>query len=149
MYKCECGAEFLKSRSYNSHKSHCGKPPRKIPDYNTPTKCKHCGEMVHRSHITWCLKNPNLERNRGIVRKGFASMLSKRRISLEHEVSKEMESEGYEVFIPNTVCDRIAIKDGKVYFVEFKPANDPTLRVGQQKVSDVAGDQYIIRFYKQ
>jgi hypothetical protein len=68
-----------------------------------------------------------------------------RRAQILHEEAEanKLRAAGYEVFSPTIVCDRIAIKDGKVYFIEFKKPRQ-LLREGQKRVSDVAGDQYLI-----
>lgn len=73
---------------------------------------------------------------------------SKRRlnqIKTEVGMAEDLVAEGYEVFSPTVVCDRVAIKDGKVYFVEFKKTGQE-LRPGQQKIFDLMPDSYIIRY---
>lgn len=60
-------------------------------------------------------------------------------------MAKALASEGYEVFSPTVVCDRIAVKDGKVFFVEFKLPGQP-LRPGQARIQSLAPDQYLIRY---
>lgn len=73
-------------------------------------------------------------------------MQSKRRLAqIAHEEAEaeKLRSQGYEVFSPTVVCDRIAIKDGKVYFVEFKKEGQ-ALRAGQQRVHDAMPDHYLI-----
>ena len=149
-YDCTCGRKFDNSQSINAHKGHCGKEKRFISNHHGLYVCRFCNESTsNRVHSYYCKQNPDGLKNKENNFSKSQSARSKRRINLEKELVCEMEKEGYELLMPWATCDRIAIKDGKVYFVEFKPANDPTLRVGQQKVSDVAGDQYIIRFYKQ
>jgi len=73
---------------------------------------------------------------------------SKRRrnqIAVEVEQAKQLETEGFEVFSPTVVCDRVAVKDGKVFFVEFKKPGQE-LRPGQQKVHDAVPEMYLIRY---
>ncbi len=64
---------------------------------------------------------------------------------LEHEAAQaeKLAEQGYEVFSPTAVCDRIAIKDGVVYFVEFKKPGQ-RLRFGQQRVHDTSPEHYLV-----
>jgi hypothetical protein len=66
---------------------------------------------------------------------------------LEHECAeaKKLEEQGYEVFSPTVVCDRIAVKDGKVYFVEFKKIGQ-SLRPGQKRIHDLMPENYRVVF---
>jgi len=73
---------------------------------------------------------------------------SKRRlnqIASEVEQAKQLEAEGFEVFSPTVVCDRVAVKDGKVFFVEFKKEGQE-LRPGQQRIHDLVPSMYLIRY---
>jgi hypothetical protein len=76
-----------------------------------------------------------------------ASQSKRRLLQMQHEElqAQLLRDSGYEVFSPTVVCDRIAIKDGKVYFVEFKPKGQE-LRVNQEKVRSLVPDNYLI-FY--
>jgi hypothetical protein len=76
-------------------------------------------------------------------RKGCAS-----RTASEAAVAAAMAAEGYVVFAPTAVCDRIAVKDGVVYLVEFKK-HGQKLRPAQKVVADVLGARYIVREYPQ
>lgn len=66
---------------------------------------------------------------------------------LDHEEAEasKLRAEGYEVYSPTVVCDRIAVRDGKVFFVEFKQPGQ-RLRPGQQKVHDLVPKMYLIKF---
>jgi hypothetical protein len=66
-------------------------------------------------------------------------------IKLEVGMAKNLETEGFRVFSPTVVCDRIAVKNGKVYFVEFKKPGQK-LRPGQQEIHDLVPEMYIIRY---
>ena len=73
---------------------------------------------------------------------------SKRRlnqIAAEVAMAKQLEAEGFKVFSPTVVCDRVAVKDGKVLFVEFKKPGQ-TLRPGQQEIHDLVPEMYLIRY---
>lgn len=72
-----------------------------------------------------------------------ASALRKRQIAHEEEQANKLRADGYEVFNPTVVCDRIAIKDGRVYFVEFKMEGQE-LRSGQRRVQQTEPDRYIV-----
>ena len=64
------------------------------------------------------------------------------RIEWEQVESEKLVASGYDVFMPHAVCDRVAVKDGRVYFVEFKQ-HGQVLRPAQQRVADVAGSSYL------
>lgn len=76
---------------------------------------------------------------------GVASALRLAQMAHEKAQADEMVAEGYEVFTPTVVCDRIAIKDGKIYFVEFKRPGQE-LRAGQRRIQGLVPDRYIIRY---
>ena len=75
-------------------------------------------------------------------RKFFSELRQKQLVHEEAEAEK-LRQAGYEVFSPTVVCDRVAIKDGKVFFVEFKSTGQ-NLRAGQQRVHDTSPDNYLI-----
>lgn len=60
----------------------------------------------------------------------------------EQEMAKRMEERGWTVFSPTACCDRIAIKDGRVFFLEFKPQTDTNLRPFQAAVRDAVPHMY-------
>ena len=68
------------------------------------------------------------------------------RLKLEGAAEEALERDGYEVLKPLVVCDRVAIKDGKVYFVEFKRRGQ-SLRDGQRRVQELVPEMYLVRFY--
>jgi hypothetical protein len=76
---------------------------------------------------------------------GFFRAVRLRQIEHEQSEAKKLEDEGYEVFSPTVVCDRVAVKDGKVFFVEFKKTGQK-LRPGQQRIFDLASEMYIVRY---
>jgi hypothetical protein len=45
----------------------------------------------------------------------------------------------------DVVCDRVAVKDGKVLFVEFKRTGQE-LRPGQKTIHDLVPSMYLIRY---
>lgn len=70
---------------------------------------------------------------------------SKRRreqLRREERMATRLRHDGYEVYSPTVVCDRVAIRDGQVFFVEFKKAGQK-LRAGQQRVRDLVPARYL------
>jgi hypothetical protein len=63
-------------------------------------------------------------------------------IELEESIANSLREDGWEVFSPTVVCDRIGIKDGEVFFLEFKPEGSRSLRPGQKRVHDCASAMY-------
>lgn len=77
-----------------------------------------------------------------------SEMQRKRRYNqmmVEETKVRELESEGWVVFSPTAVCDRIGIKDGQVYLIEFKKKGGE-LTSGQKVVKDLVPYMYKI-FY--
>lgn len=69
-----------------------------------------------------------------------------RKLQLESEIkaASEMVIEGYTIYSPTVVCDRIAVKDGHVFFVEFKKGNQ-RLRPAQKVIAELIPAMYIVR----
>lgn len=65
---------------------------------------------------------------------------------LEAAASEALVADGFKVYAPYAVCDRIAVKDGRVYFIEFKREGQ-SLRPAQQEIHDLTPDNYLIRYY--
>lgn len=65
-----------------------------------------------------------------------------KRLAWEERESETLRAQGFEVFAPSVVCDRVAIKDGAVWFVEFKKPGQ-SLRPAQQKVKSAA-ERYLV-----
>jgi hypothetical protein len=82
---------------------------------------------------------------RGLLDSATNSKLRLAQIEHEVQMAKALEAEGFEVLSPTVVCDRIAVRDGKVYFVEFKRVGQK-LRPGQQKIHDAVPEMYLIRY---
>lgn len=60
----------------------------------------------------------------------------------ERAVAAKMELDGWTMFTPSSCCDRIGIKDGQVFFVEFKPVGRTKLREFQKLVRDHVPHMY-------
>ena len=61
----------------------------------------------------------------------------------EEGIANELRAMGWTIFSPTVVCDRVGVKDGKVYFMEFKRPGQ-TLRPGQQVIHDLVPHMYEI-----
>jgi hypothetical protein len=70
----------------------------------------------------------------------------KDQLATEENTAEKMRADGYAVFSPTVVCDRIAVKNGKVYFVEFKKPGQ-ALRAGQQAIRDLVPSRYLVKAY--
>jgi|ERR1700744_3569084 len=60
----------------------------------------------------------------------------------EQAVGAELEKDGWEIFRPMSCCDRIGVKDGHLFFLEFKPKGQTALRKYQQLVRDTVPHMY-------
>lgn len=78
--------------------------------------------------------------------KEIQSKAAHARITYERQTAEKLKADGFEVLWPASVCDRICIKDGKLFFVEFKKPKQ-RLRREQQIVRDLLPDQYIVVEY--
>jgi len=81
------------------------------------------------------------------MRRGFgdsaaSSVRRHKQLDLEEGMASDMRDEGWEIFSPTVVCDRVGVKDGKVFFIEFKPASNPRLRSGQKRIADLVPEMY-------
>lgn len=69
------------------------------------------------------------------------------RIAWERREAARLVDDGYQVFSPYAVCDRVAVKDGKVFLVEFKQPRQKLLPA-QQLVKDLLPENYVVIFSK-
>ncbi|HYC26657.1 MAG TPA: hypothetical protein VEB67_01385 [Nitrososphaerales archaeon] len=73
------------------------------------------------------------------------SQRARRYAQMQHEegIANELRGLGWIVFSPTVVCDRVGIKEGKVYFLEFKRPGQ-SLRPAQQTIHDHVPHMYEI-----
>jgi hypothetical protein len=71
-----------------------------------------------------------------------AKKMRRNQLDGEESVAASLRLEGWEVFSPTVVCDRIGIKDGKVFFLEFKPKGRESLRPGQKRIQECVPEMY-------
>lgn len=76
---------------------------------------------------------------------GRASALRQAQLTHEAAEAQKLVDEGFEVYSPTVVCDRVAVKNGRVYFVEFKREGQ-LLRDAQRRVQELVPDSYLVRF---
>jgi phage terminase large subunit-like protein len=70
-----------------------------------------------------------------------------KRLRIEKDEAIKLEKDNWKIYYPTTVCDRIGIKNGKVYFIEFKKEGQE-LKPGQQEVKNLVKSKYKIYYYK-
>lgn len=115
--------------------------------------CKGCSA----EYAPWSIKSkfcslscaqkstPHEERvRRGRINSESARINRYKQLAWEENIAQEMRTDEWEVFSPTVVCDRVGIKDGKVFFLEFKPLADQRLRAGQQRIADLVPEMYRI-----
>ncbi len=124
------------------------------PQHEWPASpCEKCGgEAPHkRRFCNSCLKEIRQLKGSEIFKRlginADRKVCSERRMKqIRHEETEanKLRDEGFEVLSPTVVCDRIAIKAGRVFFVEFKSPGQK-LRPGQQRIHDLVPEMYVVR----
>ena len=67
-------------------------------------------------------------------------------MQMEENAAGKLREVGWEVFSPTVVCDRIGIKKGKVFFIEFKKPGQ-NLTGSQDKIKHLMPNNYIVTLY--
>jgi DNA-directed RNA polymerase subunit RPC12/RpoP len=131
-----------------------GRPSSKKREY--PIKnCEQCAKpfQTTRSRKRFCSNKcsstfSGLRQTKDeLHRRGFGipercSFLRHKQLDLEEGMANDLRDKGWEIFSPTVVCDRIGVKEGKVFFIEFKPASNIKLRSGQKRISDLVPEMY-------
>jgi hypothetical protein len=65
-------------------------------------------------------------------------------LDVEQAQARIMTKEGWEIFSPTVVCDRVGVKDGKVFFIDFKKQGREKLRPGQKRIQELLPEMYKI-----
>lgn len=81
--------------------------------------------------------------NRNRTREDFSEMGKKSRI-YENLVENKIKDSFELIFKPYEVCDRIGVKDNKIFFIEIKNVKNKKLTEKQRKFKSIVGDSYII-----
>jgi len=68
-----------------------------------------------------------------------------RQMEMEEKASSNLRKEGWEVFSPTAVCDRVAIKNGKVFLIEFKKP-EQRLTESQEKVKKLVRNYRVVYY---
>ncbi len=68
-----------------------------------------------------------------------------KQMEMEENSANRLKAEGWQIFSPTVVCDRIGIKDNEVWFIEFKKPGQK-LTENQQKIQDKIKN-YLIENY--
>jgi len=63
-------------------------------------------------------------------------------IALERAQAEILVQDGWEIFSPTVVCDRVGVKDGRIFFIDFKKRGREKLRSGQKRIRDLAPEMY-------
>lgn len=77
----------------------------------------------------------------GRMRKGQARRMGLNSRKYENQVAKEITCD--EMFLPQEVCDRIIVIDGKVIFIEIKHPGEE-LKPNQKRFKELMGDSFQI-----
>lgn len=119
-YSCkECGKRFTAIR------------PRENTKYCT-TLCANrakSSDAAKASHINNRMKN------------GQASAMGKKSRQYENIVAETLPFK--EMYLPQEICDRIAVVDGKLIFIEIKQKGQK-LRPIQKRIKEVMGEDYLV-----
>lgn len=81
---------------------------------------------------------------RGLLDPDLARERRYTQLAWEEALAKQMRIEGWEIFSPTVVCDRIGIKNEKLFFIEFKKKGREKLRLGQERISQLVPEYYKI-----
>ena len=98
------------------------------------------GEMKL-ANLTGRQKGAILSHASGRMKKGQASRMGKKSREFENKVASELLYE--HLFLPQQVCDRIAVMNGKVKFIEIKHKGEK-LRKKQAEFRELVGEDYIV-----
>lgn len=69
-----------------------------------------------------------------------------RQIRTEELLAKQLRKKGWGVFSPTVVCDRVGIKNEKLYLIEFKK-QEQELRENQEKARKLLPENYKIIYH--
>lgn len=120
---------------YKEQVEHCRKISKIANDKTTHEQRVLWGKEGGKKNIKLMVqRNPN-----------FCSDAGKRSRFYENKFIESIKNDFDLLFFPTEVCDRIAIKDGKIYFIEVKRKREK-LRKKQQQFKDFAKENYLIFF---
>ncbi len=107
--------------------------------YGNPMKNKITAKKANTSEKARLGAIASHKNNR--MKKGQASRMGKNSRKFENKIASKLP---YDIiFLPNEICDRVAIFNNKVLFIEIKREGEK-LRPKQQQFKDLVGDDYIV-----
>ena len=68
-----------------------------------------------------------------------------KQMRMEEEAAAKLRKEGWEIFSPTVVCDRIGVKNNKVYFIEFKKIGQK-LSLNQEKIKRLVNNYKVVYY---
>lgn len=114
-------------------------PPRpvdRLGAYIWPI-CQYCGKKIEQRG------NRRPIRSRKYCGRECTGKANIRRLyAWENAIGDQLRNEGWTILLPSACCDRIGIKDGHVFFLEFKPEGRTALRSYQKTLREAAPDVY-------
>lgn len=64
---------------------------------------------------------------------------------MEETASNKLRKEGWEIFSPTAVCDRIGVKKEEVFLIEFKKPGQK-LTKNQEKVKELVNNYNVVHY---
>jgi hypothetical protein len=104
-------------------------PKKRRPDPALGMVCQMCGKELKKLG-KYCSRKCHCTANNIAIKEW------------EHNVSLQMERNGWKIFRPASCCDRLGMKDGQLFFLEFKPQGRTHLREYQKLVRDAVPHMY-------
>lgn len=102
-----------------------------LPAKRVNITCQVCGNGLTKTQDFFCSRSCQSKAN------ALANLKWEKALALK------LEQQGWDMLIPSSCCDRIGIKNGKIYFVEFKPyGRGQELRPFQKKVQSLMPERY-------
>jgi len=107
--------------------------------------CKQCKNTFEaESERLYCSNTCRTNGRNTEEYKERARVNRRKQMKVEEDVANKLRENGWEILYTSNCCDRIGIKDGKVYFLEFKRKGHEELAIGQKRLQEAAGEQFKI-----
>jgi hypothetical protein len=91
-------------------------------------------------------RKKQIKSNREALSKIDKSAAGKKSRKYENEIAKKIIAD--KIYLPNEICDRIVVRNGKIYFIEIKRKNgkESLLRPKQLEFQVIAKEQYEVLY---
>ena len=66
-------------------------------------------------------------------------------MQMEQDTAAKLKKQGWEIYSPTFVCDRVGIKDGKIFLIEFKKPNQKLTKF-QDKVRNLFKNYMVVHY---